>query len=91
MGNALKAQIEIVRGRIQQLKEISLVIEEKQATQALEVQEKQQHTQRLGFKTDNYLEELSQLEAKLKREGFAHEVGCQKLPLPNSWAIWLHN
>ena len=91
MRKALKTQIEIVRGRIQQLEEITVNIKAKQATQALDVEEKQQHKQRLGFKTDNYLEELSQLEAKLKREGFAQEVNCQKLTFANSWKTWLHN
>ena len=70
----LQEEIQALRGSMDSLERVSQSVAETQADQLSEMAEKDQRRVRFEVKTDSYMQELSSLQAKLKKVGFADEV-----------------
>ena len=84
MAKGVRRQIDALRSKIDDLAALSRNLSEQNKSKAAELAEKEQRTLRLQLKSDKYVEELSQLEIKLKQQGFDPKVtlsaACNHFP-----------
>ena len=70
----MQAQIQILHKSMGELGKVSTAVTSIQAGKLSELAEKDQRRMRSEVKADSYVAELANLQAKLKKVGFAEEV-----------------